>query len=232
MKITTEEFKNGLTSKGAALVGVADLTGYVPYDLKKFTRGISIAIKLPDKIIDKIISGPTKEYAQLYAEINSKLDELTEYASGILQKEGCSTLSIPASKTMNFGKHFGRFPHKTVATLSGLGWIGRSALLISYKYGPRIRFASVLTDALLKPDQFILRNLCNSCKACVLSCPGKAIKGDKWDFKDEREKIFDASFCNSILTVNKKELGVPVCGICVAICPYGKENQKTHQIQN
>ena len=68
MKITTEEFKNGLTSKGAALVGVADLTGYVPFDLKKFTRGISIAIKLPDKIIDKIIIGPTKEYAQLYAE--------------------------------------------------------------------------------------------------------------------------------------------------------------------
>ncbi len=218
-KITTK-LKKTLFNNGADLVGIADLTGHVPYDLKKFNRGISIAIKLADNIINEAIHGPTKEYAQLYVDVNSKLDKLASFSSDILQKEGFSTIHIPASKIENTKKFLGKYPHKTVATLSGLGWIGRSALFISNKYGPRIRLVSVLTDAPLKPDAFSLRNKCNSCKACVINCPGKAIKGNKWVFKEEREKIFDAAACNSILVANKKLFGVKVCGICVAICPY------------
>ena len=39
------------------------------------------------------------------------------------------------------------FPHKTAANMAGLGFIGKSVLFISNEFGPRVRLATVLTDA-------------------------------------------------------------------------------------
>jgi epoxyqueuosine reductase QueG len=37
--------------------------------------------------------------------------------------------------------------HKMVATRAGLGWIGKTDLFVSNKYGPRVRLASIRIDA-------------------------------------------------------------------------------------
>jgi len=37
-------------------------------------------------------------------------------------------------------------PQKTIATRAGLGWIGKTALLITPQFGSAIRLNSVLTD--------------------------------------------------------------------------------------
>ena len=38
-------------------------------------------------------------------------------------------------------------PHKTVATRTGLGWIGKNCLLVTKEYGSAVRLSSLLTDA-------------------------------------------------------------------------------------
>ena len=54
-------------------------------------------------------------------------------------------------KTVLATKEYGIFrtvmPHKTVAVHAGLGWIGKSALFVTEKYGSAVRLTSVLTDA-------------------------------------------------------------------------------------
>jgi len=37
------------------------------------------------------------------------------------------------------------FSHKLAATRSGIGWIGKTDLLITSRFGPRVRLASILT---------------------------------------------------------------------------------------
>jgi len=42
----------------------------------------------------------------------------------------------------------GVLPHKTAATQSGLGWIGKTAVFVSARFGAAVRLATVFTDVL------------------------------------------------------------------------------------
>ena len=47
-------------------------------------------------------------------------------------------------------------PHKTIATRAGIGWIGKSALLVTAKYGSAIRLSSILTDTPIETASCLL----------------------------------------------------------------------------
>jgi len=59
--------------------------------------------------------------------------------------------------------------------MAGLGWQGKSLLIINPKYEPRVRYATFLTDLPLTPDEPI-ENKCGKCKQCIKACPVGAIK--------------------------------------------------------
>ncbi len=65
--------------------------------------------------------------------------------------------------------------HKAVARMAGLGWQGKSLLLINPEYGPRVRLVTILTDMPLTPDGPV-KNRCGACLECVQACPASAIK--------------------------------------------------------
>jgi len=91
--------------------------------------------------------------------------------SSIIQRLGYRAYPIPASKRIDDKKLVGEFSHKMAAHLSGLGWIGKSCLLITPEIGPRIRFATLLTNAPLEPTKRVLKKGCGSCTKCVDICP-------------------------------------------------------------
>jgi reductive dehalogenase len=70
-----------------------------------------------------------------------------------------------------------------IAIDAGLGELGRNGLLITKKYGPRIRLCKVITDLPLVPDrpvEFGVSDFCRVCKKCAVKCPGQAIPyGDR-----------------------------------------------------
>jgi len=69
-----------------------------------------------------------------------------------------------------------QFQFRIAAYICGLGEIGWSKMFLTPEYGPRARFAFVLTDAPLAADPvYAGPALCDKCKACVVNCPGKAI---------------------------------------------------------
>ena len=227
----TEELKKSTIEFGASIVGIADLTilndyTHEPDVPKEFPRAISIGARLPDEIINKITKGPTKEYAELYRKTNEKLNEIAKKVVVKLENKGYNTLRIPASQRVNQQRLYGKFPHKTAAILSGLGWIGKSALLITLDHGPRIRLATVFTNAPLEADVPQKESNCGSCKICVNACPAKAIEGKLWTFGAKREDIYDADKCHEYLKIQEKRVGETICGICVAVCPYGKSKKR------
>lgn len=61
---------------------------------------------------------------------------------------------------------------------AGLGQLGRNGLLITQKYGPRVRISKVLTNLPLVPDEPIelgVIEFCEQCGKCARYCPGQAI---------------------------------------------------------
>ena len=117
-----------------------------------------------------------------------------------------------------------KIPHKTTGTRSGLGWIGRCALLISPTYGAALRLSTILTDMPIKVGTPIDDSLCDDCTDCQDVCPVDAINEVKWDSRKEREEYFDAEKCFEFI---KKEMqrthGKSLCAKCGLACPYTKE---------
>jgi epoxyqueuosine reductase len=64
---------------------------------------------------------------------------------------------------------------RIAAYMAGLGEIGWSKVFLTPEFGPRQRFALLLTDAELEPDPIFEGKICDRCKLCVRDCTGQAI---------------------------------------------------------
>ncbi len=218
------ELKNLLESQGASLVGFGDLSeipAYLRFDLRV---GISIAVALDPQIIAGIRDGPTREYVGEYRRANDLLDSLSASAASLLEKRGYKAHSFPATQAgIDPRTHTTRLPHKTTATRSGLGWIGKCALLVTEPYGPAVRLTTVLTDAELACGAPEDRSRCADCVDCVEACPGKAPSGRHWEPHRHRDAFFDAFACHDAardLALERTGFDESICGMCIAACPW------------
>ena len=99
--------------------------------------------------------------------------------------------------------------YKHVAEAAGLGRIGMSSLLITGKYGPRVRLAMCLTEAVLEPTPFINDHICRYCNVCVFKCPAKAL---------EKPKAGEAYAINKFACSQYVEASGG-CAECMRVCP-------------
>jgi epoxyqueuosine reductase len=227
----TEQIKGEIKKRGADLVGVADceplkqLRLDPPNLLDPFSRAISIAVRLPNAVFEQIIDRPTPLYFSIYQSANRILDEIAFLAANLLHRDGFNSLPIPASQVLDKENWYGAITHKAVARMAGLGWQGKSLLLVNPDCGPRIRLATVLTDAPLAIDGPI-ENRCGECTECEDACPVGAIKGVATrDHYASREEALYFSRCVEKLDGefrNQPNIGAAICGICIKVCPYGR----------
>ena len=222
----TKELKNILLKEGADLVGVGNLS-----ELPKSVRynlpiGIAVAIKYPKAVIQGISELPTQEYRNWYGLLNEQLDNLITIGATFLQKKGYQAIAKTRKQVGYYGEDcITELPHKTIATRTGIGWIGKSALLITKQYGSMVRISSILTDAPLIASKSINQSLCGSCTICQSACPAKAIYGMLWNTSVKREQLFDYQKCRKMAQLrSEKGFGKPedLCGKCIEVCPYTK----------
>lgn len=69
-------------------------------------------------------------------------------------------------------------PFRLLAQAAGLGETGLSGLFLTPEFGPRQRFAMLVSDAGLEPDAPFQPHLCDDCGACVKACPLGALDPD------------------------------------------------------
>jgi epoxyqueuosine reductase len=225
MEALNSQIKAGLIKAGAALVGFANIRS-LPADIRgSMQSAISIATTLDPSIIYDIDNGPTIRYYQEYNRANDFLTELCEIAVDLLTSRGNKAIAIKptiAKDEMNYKTLATQLPNKTIATRAGIGWIGKSALLITKEYGPAIRLASVITDAELETAAPINKSSCGDCTRCVDNCPAKAIAGSNWQPGLKREALFDAFACCNTAVNSCKNIGLTatICGVCINACPW------------
>lgn len=228
----TETTKDKIIDWGADLAGIADVSQLKgletdPADLlDPFSRAISIAVQLPARIFEMIEDCPVPIYANIYQIANRLLDEIAFKTSCWIQNQGYLALPVPASQVLSMEKLTAAISHKAVARMAGLGWQGKNLLLITPKFGSRVRLVTVLTDAPLKVDGPV-KNRCGKCSMCKDACPVSAIKGvnTKDHYKNRDEALYFSRCKEKLLNDFAKQpnIGAPICGICIKVCPFGRK---------
>jgi epoxyqueuosine reductase len=218
----------GIADLGLAQSAIIEQGGAL---LSEFPRAISLGIQLFHPIVNQL---PQRaEYAvavnyrhHCYDVINRRLDDLASRVGSALQRNGYRALPIPAAQRVNDERLCAVFSHKLAAHLAGLGWIGKSCLLVTPEVGPRVRWISVLTDAPLTPTGDPMLPRCGSCQACVEICPVHAFTGEPFRDHEPREVRYDARKCEQYFDGMKAEGKLPVCGLCLYVCPHGRRQDR------
>ena len=109
--------------------------------------------------------------------------------------------------------------------MAGLGWQGKSLLLVTSKYGPRVRLSSVLTDMPLEFDSPV-KNRCGKCTKCSEACPVGAIRNVNTDLHySNRDEALDLNKChgNTLKYMEVPGVAYTFCGQCNPVCPHGRK---------
>ncbi len=184
------------------------------------TSAVSMVFHLSDAVVDQIDNAPTHTYFQHYRTMNAYIDSTAHQLVMALQEKGYNAAAIPASQSIE--GLAGLFPHKKAAVRAGLGYIGKSCLFISEKFGPRVRLGTVFTDAPLETVYREQKSLCGDCNICAKSCGAMAIKNVNFEAGMTREDIYDAKACSDYMKEKYKHIGRgAVCGVCMRVCPKG-----------
>ncbi len=239
-----DDVRSGLTERIGGLVmasgvdfwGIADLSparqaisaqgGDV---VSQYPRAISIGLGLLHPIVDLLPCRFERVVALAYRRhcydlVNQRLDLIASEVSGAVQRAGYRAFPAPASETIDRVRLRGLFSHKMAAHLAGLGWIGKSCLLVTSQVGPRVRWVTVLTDAPLETAPEAMAERCGACRACAEICPVQALAGRPFQPEEPREMRFDAAKCERYLAELTEAQGMPgVCGMCLYACPYGRQ---------
>nr|MDO8098113.1 4Fe-4S double cluster binding domain-containing protein [Candidatus Njordarchaeota archaeon] len=159
---------------------------------------------------------PSESYQLYYEVMRGKAWLIVDY----LSKRGFDSL-------VSFS-----IPLKTSAVRCGLGCQGKNTLLITPRYGPRVRLVSVITTAELETDEPYKEDLCRDCRRCLVACPTKALTPHKltinrcMTYAAERPDAEDVS--SDVRKLERRLIERPTpnsyieCSRCIDVCPIGE----------
>ena len=85
---------------------------------------------------------------------------------------------------------------RSLAVRAGLGWVGKSSMLINRKYGSAFFLCEILLSLPIEPDKPYVQDGCGSCTRCIDACPNHCI--------DPLTRTIRADRCAAYLTIEHK----------------------------
>jgi epoxyqueuosine reductase QueG len=274
-RLKSEEIKRLAKKAGADLVGIASAErfsgapkGHKPSDfLSNVKSVVVIGVHIPVSIVKSI---PSYWYEDAYHHLNNKLRSIIYEVSFYLEDKGFDAFPVSpdepdyvrevkalGNKTQPKVMMMASFSHRHAAVLAGLGEFSPASYVVVPKFGPRVRFASVITSAPLEPDKLLKNGLTwglickpNKCGlACIKACPAKALPGDgtidQYKCRKYRgPKVYTYDYFKKIENLQMKKIpshiikillpnnyrlpAEQICGVCLKACPIGvNHNYKT-----
>ncbi|GKU25207.1 epoxyqueuosine reductase [Clostridium folliculivorans] len=173
----------------------------------KENMGYGVAILIGINLSPGYIFRLSKENISDHSEFGVKehlADELAEWTADFIIAKGYKAF---AQSERNLIHGFfdettktTSLPHKKIAMLAGLGWIGKSNLLVTKEYGSALCMCTVLTNAPIPiENQSIIMPKCGECTVCKDICPTGVIHGSTWKPGMNRDLIVDVYHCDGCL---------------------------------
>jgi epoxyqueuosine reductase QueG len=229
----TRVVRSRAESMGVDIFGVADPfspllqaapDGHRPQD---YLSGANSVVVLGMVVLEPVLhTTPSTIYSKHYDTINECLNAAAYGVAKFLQRRGHRSIYFPETDSYRalwrqydagYQKFIPSFNHMAAAEAAGLGKKGICGVLLTPKYGPRVRWISVITEAPLVRGNTLSEEVClekirpNTCQKCVKSCPIGAISV---------ERGTDVRRC-WIYWNQLRDMG-SACGICIKSCPVGK----------
>jgi len=212
-ELLTKRLQRISAERGADLFGVVDARDFSSFTGKRnplfyvdnAKSVIVIGYHMTDRMLDfwmEEVDG--KRYCSL---VNEILGNIAHELISILLQEGHAAVLSPYSGVYT----------KDAAVLAGLGVIGENNLLLTEKFGPRVRLRAIITEAHLARSPRKQLSYCDGCpRSCWSACPANALTGGHFSRKACTEhseaharRLRDHSFLS--------------CRECELACPVGRE---------
>lgn len=205
-----QELKELARSHGFDLVSIADPSNV---DLSEKHQGTNSIILLvystPDKIVDTYYDDQKKFSKWIYDTIETRAWRICN----VLMEAGYK--AVPTK----------RLDLKRAGVITGLGSIGKNNLLLTKKFGPRVRMIAIVSDIELEFDAKSNEDLCTECLECLEACPGGALSESGF----ERARCIGEFDPSPELLVKKQAYDMKLgqyttsqCTECMFSCPIGK----------
>ncbi len=231
-EIVTSTIKKAATLFGASLIGVSELDRRWLYASSYFVSskgGVEAENIIPQHLKYCIVMGIEMDYESIM--------HSPAHPASIATGLGYSKMAFVAGLLAKFikGMGFDAIPSGNDTGLSipmaidaGLGEIARNGLLITPRFGPRLRLVKVYTDIPLLPDkpiEFGVRDFCMICGKCAQKCPSRSIDSGpptaEPHNKSNRENVntwhINAEKCLAFWVENRTD-----CSNCIRVCPFNK----------
>lgn len=186
-RILTNDIKSLAINLGADLVGIAPVERFkeAPEKLRPEAHVtgaravIVITMHIPDATIDMWAHPPGEPVLPYHTFghvwLSTRLNLMEFDIIRLVERAGY--YALPIMSTQGYGRRVhAEISHRHAAVCAGLGEFGQNGLVLTPEYGPRQRFASIITDAPLEPSQmYDGPRICDDCYRCIDACPMNAI---------------------------------------------------------
>jgi epoxyqueuosine reductase QueG len=178
----TEEVKEHARALGCELVGVCSLELLKNWEEegKRILPNASSVVVVACRHSKAAVDSNNIRVAQFDTHcVYDKLDRILNGLSVFLEDKGFLAVSLPLYLPIKMSKEtqglIGDVSLRHAAVEAGLGELGLNRLLLTKRFGPRVRLGAVLTTASLKSDRRFEEKICNNCGECIKACPAEAI---------------------------------------------------------
>lgn len=224
METLNHEILSVLEKEKPFLAGFADLRNIDFYIRQGFDYGIILGLPYTKEAMTSNKEGAGTQYYEEYKKINKKMLHLTSMLTDFLISKGYKAWGKSGQNVVADKKIGSALPFKTVATLSGLGWIGKTAIFVTEEYGSALRLGTILTTAPFDTGEPVTKSKCPvECTVCIDLCPGKSANGLPWEQDMTLDTFFSPKACfKAARNLAKEKLGIEdtLCGICISNCPF------------
>ena len=204
-----KEFENYAESMGITSIG------YTKVPPKLIFKGNAIlydnAIVLTKEIDKNQVDNELPDKSTTDLKLYDKLGKITNELADFIRENG-------------FGAHashptIGSVTYPTLAQYAGLGYRGKSNLLITPELGPRQKISAIFTSIENLPikkenEHSWIANYCNICGKCMKKCPTNAILEIDSSTRTKTSK-FEPKLCRGCYES---------CTICMKECPFNHKD--------
>jgi NAD-dependent dihydropyrimidine dehydrogenase PreA subunit len=167
---------------------------------------------------ERMNMAPNKDTAAMVHETYNALGQVSNQVAGWLRERG---FSAHAGHPLG-----GMALYPPMAQAAGLGWRGINGLLITPRFGPRIRLTAVFTEIenlpIYERDEYAwVLDYCDLCRRCIRDCPPEAIY---------ETPIYND---NGLVTTVDNTKCFPYfanyhgCSICIKVCPFHHQSYES-----